>query len=123
LLPQTVPPAKLREIAAAHPAAVGVLRDVHVTDDPGPFRAALREHYRAEIEAWWGDTDTERQLGFIDRAAVVGDAAQVAAGLDAVFAAGAAFVVTRLQFGFVPRATLHAQIAALADHVAPRIAA
>jgi alkanesulfonate monooxygenase SsuD/methylene tetrahydromethanopterin reductase-like flavin-dependent oxidoreductase (luciferase family) len=114
LLPQTLPVAKLRTIAAAHPAPVGVLRDVHITDDAEPIRAALRAHYRKEIEAWWGDTDTARQLDFIDRAALVGDAASVAAGLDELYAAGASLVVARLQFPFIPRTVLHDQIARLA---------
>lgn len=115
LLPQTLPVEKLRAIAAQHPAPVGIMRDVRIADDDQePFRASLRAHYRAEIESWWGDADVERQLGFIDRAALVGDAAHVTAGLEELYDAGASLIVCRLQFPFVDRATLHEQIARLA---------
>ncbi len=127
MLPQTVSPERLRAIVERYRrtgsryAPIGVLRDVRIEPDPGAaarFRTQLQAHYREEIEAWWplGGTAgaVERQLGFVARAALVGDAAHVTHGLADLRRAGATAIVARLNFPFVERSVLHAQIAALA---------
>lgn len=137
MLPQTLRPHELREIAedyrgqAATPGPVGALRDVWIEPDAARerrFRARVDRHFREEAGSWWvlkgqvGFSQPEqltRQLQRIYDTEVIGSAERVAQELNALFAAGADFLALRLNFDFVERPALHEQIARLAEEVAP----
>jgi alkanesulfonate monooxygenase SsuD/methylene tetrahydromethanopterin reductase-like flavin-dependent oxidoreductase (luciferase family) len=139
ILPQSLTADELAERVRAFRARggtgpVGVMRDVLVCRDACAserFREALDRHYREEIGAWWilkgrigfaAPEQVLRQLERIQRCALIGDAATVAAGLDALFAAGADIISVRLQFDFVTRSALEGQLDALAGEVASAVA-
>lgn len=140
LLPQTLGPAQLARAAAAYRAAggtgqVGITQDVWVAadaDEQAWFRAALAQHFREEIGAWWA-LDGElgfarpellaRQLDRIDGSAVVGAPDVVAGRLTELFEAGAELLLLRVAYDFADRRALHAQLERLAGDVAPRLTA
>ncbi len=137
MLPQTLRPAELGEIVAAYreqaerPGRIGALRDVWIEDDPArasAFRARIDRHFREEAGSWWvlkgqvgfsRPEQLDRQLQRIYDTEVIGPPAQVADELNELFAAGAEFLVLRLNFDFVERAALHENLARLAEEVAP----
>lgn len=128
LLPQTLAPERLRAVAARHREAapgaeIGILRDVHVVGDrrdAGRFRERVLTHYREEILSWWSG-GLERQLEFVDRAALIGGPDAVAEGLQELCEAGASYLVIRLNFDFLEQAALQEQVARLAEEVVPRL--
>ena len=141
VLPPTLSPARTEELLRPYFAAlppglgrrpqVGMLRDVHITDDPAAarwFARRLRDHYLEEIGAWWvidgevgfaNPANVEKQVAYNERGAIVGDAEQVAAGIAALFDAGVTHLAVRLHYDFLDRAAVHEQIVRLARRVAP----
>jgi alkanesulfonate monooxygenase SsuD/methylene tetrahydromethanopterin reductase-like flavin-dependent oxidoreductase (luciferase family) len=137
MLPQTLRPHELRAIVddyrsqAARPGPVGALRDVWVEPEArraDAFRRKVDVHFREEAGSWWvlkgqvGFSQPEqldRQLARIADTEVVGPAEQVAEGLNALYAAGAEFLVLRVNFDFVERAELREKLHAVAEDVVP----
>ncbi|MCW2983868.1 MAG: hypothetical protein JWR63_1438 [Conexibacter sp.] len=137
VLPQSLFPDELRRLKDDYqqrtddPGPIGVLRDIWIEPDPdaaAAIRTRLRNHYREEVGAWWvlGDgigferpEDVQRQLDRLDRAALVGPADEVQAGLDALRAAGADLIVARVGFDVFAREEIHEQLGRLAVVVRP----
>jgi alkanesulfonate monooxygenase SsuD/methylene tetrahydromethanopterin reductase-like flavin-dependent oxidoreductase (luciferase family) len=136
MLPQTLRPHEMRRLvddyrAQGGPGTVGALRDVWVEADPAraaEFRRRVDAHFREEAGSWWvlkgrvGFSQPEqmdRQLARIYDTEVVGSSEAVAEGLNALYAAGAEFLVLRVSFDFVGRAELAEQLHALAEQVVP----
>lgn len=137
MLPQTLRPARLLAIAesyrsqAASPGPLGAMRDVWIEPDPGraaTFRARLKAHYREEVGSWWllkGKVGFEQpamlepQLRRILDSALIGPSEEIAAGLNAMFAAGMQLLIVRQEFDFVEQAGLTEQLQRLVGEVAP----
>jgi len=137
ILPQTLRPAELRRIVddyhaqASRAGTVGALRDVWIESDPHrakAFRRRVDTHFREEAGSWWvlkgrvgfsQPEQLERQLARISETEAVGPPERVVEELNALYAAGAEFLVLRVNFDFVERAELHEQLHALAELVVP----
>lgn len=141
MLPPTLSPQRTKETLEPYFAAlpeglaraprIGMLRDVHITDDDdvaSDFLAGLRRHYTEEIGAWWvvkGEVgfaqpdNVAAQVDYNERAAIVGPPEVVAAGIAELFEAGVEHLAVRLNFEFLARARVHEQVDRLAREVAP----
>lgn len=141
VLPPTLSPSRVEKVLEGYRAAlpaelerapeVGMLRDVHITDDPEAgrrFKRDLRDHYSEEIGSWWvvkgevGFANPENvaaQVDYNERGAIVGPDAEVAAGIAALFEAGITHLAVRLNFDFLDRDVVRDQVVRLATAVAP----
>jgi len=137
MIPQTLRPHEMRALVddyreqAARPGRIGALRDVWIEDDPiraDDFRRRVDRHYREDAGSWWvlkgqvgfsQPAQMDRQLQRIYDTQVIGPPAEVAERLNELFAAGAEFLVLRLNFDFVERLELHESLTRLAEDVAP----
>jgi alkanesulfonate monooxygenase SsuD/methylene tetrahydromethanopterin reductase-like flavin-dependent oxidoreductase (luciferase family) len=120
MLPQTLRPHELRAIVddyrsqAARPGPVGALRDVWVEPEAAGSWWVLKGQV-----GFSQPEQLDRQLARIADTEVVGPAEQVAEGLNALYAAGAEFLVLRVNFDFVERAELREKLHAVAEDVVP----
>jgi alkanesulfonate monooxygenase SsuD/methylene tetrahydromethanopterin reductase-like flavin-dependent oxidoreductase (luciferase family) len=141
MLPQTLYPAELRKIADAYeakaeePGVVGCMRDVWIEPDErlaAEVAKRIERHYREEAGSWWvlkggvgfrQPERMERQLDRIRETAVIGPAQRVAEALNELIAAGAEFLVLRLNFDVISRTQLHEALARLSEEVVPMLEA
>ena len=137
VLPQSLFPEELTRLKdgfvqlSEMPGPIGVLRDVWIEPDAdlaAQARRLLQIHYREEAGSWWRLGDgigfarpeaLRKQLERLDRTALIGSAAQVAAGLRALWSAGAELIVARVAFDVFSDSAVHEQLTRLALDVGP----